>query len=228
MQVRHLLAVLTQQVRSNRLALELIFLITTVLMVPVFAIHCCTGIGFRHLTRDPAAVMSRWIHEPTPVAEHFVCFGFLSQAGIFLWSAAAFVCLFTALVLHQRKVERKERLVPFFTVAGIFTLALGIDDCFMMHDDIYPTLGIPEKLVMIMYMLILVFFIIRFWRVILGSPFILLGVALFFFGFSVLMDMIFGSQWYVLEDGTKVVGIVSWMVYFWSTALLFLHEPAQS
>ncbi len=205
MQVRHLLAVLTQQVRSNRLALELIFLITTVLMVPVFAIHCCTGIGFRHLTRDPAAVMSRWIHEPTPVAEHFVCFGFLSQAGIFLWSAAAFVCLFTALVLHQRKVERKERLVPFFTVAGIFTLALGIDDCFMMHDDIYPTLGIPEKLVMIMYMLIL-----------------------FFFGFSVLMDMIFGSQWYLLEDGTKVVGIVSWMVYFWSTALLFLHEPAQS
>jgi hypothetical protein len=98
-----------------------------------------------------------------------------------------------------------------------------MDDAFMLHDIVYPQyLGLPDAIVFAGYAGILLLIMIRYYKVILESDYILFILAGACFSLSVAIDQIdqhlevvlFPERWYHLwEDGPKFAGLVSWMMY---------------
>jgi hypothetical protein len=68
-------------------------------------------------------------------------------------------------------------------------------------------------------------FLVGFRRVILEGDFLLLGLALGFFGLSVAVDVFTDRELYLWEDGAKFVGIVTWLAYFVRVSARVLRRP---
>ncbi|SDR86598.1 hypothetical protein SAMN05216421_0473 [Halopseudomonas xinjiangensis] len=187
---------------------SVILSISFVLLALVVLVSVAMSIPPGDLTRDPTAVAGVRIY-----------IGFLSQVGIFFWSTTATLCLFVALVIPGRAQTRRIR--GFFVAAGALTLMLGLDDVFLLHEHLFPFLGVNELVVLGVYGLCTVAFLLYFHKIILNSEFLLLTMALVFFGASVVIDVL-DIEWidpYLLEDGAKLIGLVSWTGYFFRTAL---------
>ena len=95
------------------------------------------GAGFTvwiaKLTGDPIWMLAK---DPAET-EHFPPYiGMLSNWGVILWTATAVICLFSAVLLKQQKAPHTTR--RFFVASGIFSLLLGIDDLYMLHDRRFP------------------------------------------------------------------------------------------
>jgi hypothetical protein len=193
--------------RASWRTIGLNLLITAGLLAPAFALHYTWGIPFGRLTRDPVAVLRGPVH-----------IGYLSQAGIFFWAAAAAACFFAARLLREGAPPSEMR--RFLRVAGSLTLMLGLDDMFLLHERVFPALGVPEPVVYAAYIAFVLYFLVRFRALILQTEYVLLGMALTFFAVSVGLDVLdpAGIDPYLWEDGAKLVGIVSWTTYFWRTA----------
>lgn len=162
-------------------------------------------------TRDPAA-----IHLAHPL------FGALSNLGAVLWAAAASIALFTAMLLPRTSGGAVR---SYLLNAGVLTAWLMLDDLYMLHERVLPDfLGIPQPLVFGAYVLLVALLIVRFRRVIIGATdYRLLALALAFFALSIASDQGPGEwhqlRWLILvEDGAKLLGIVSWLAYFASIA----------
>ncbi len=179
-----------------------------VLGLPV-SLWLLKGKPIHYFTQDPAAIAG------TPFY-----YGFLSNVGILLWSAAATVCLFSFLLLRRRSGEGEA--AAFALHSGILTLVLALDDLFQFHEAFFPIyLGIDEKLVLGGYAAYTLYFLVRFRNAILDSDFLLLFLAFAFFGASIFADFLpHGSEGhYLFEDGAKFFGIVGWTAYFFRTCL---------
>lgn len=175
--------------------------VSAVLMSVVLLLHFWKGISIDRLTCDPTAVVK---------APSYT--GFLSQVGILFWSASAAICMFSAKVLsrHPDNLETKS----FLFVSGLLTLVLCLDDVFLLHEQfLLSFFGIPEKVVFIGYAGFMLLYLVRFYSIILNTEYILLGMALVFFAVSIVLDF-FDPPIYLFEDGAKLVGIVSWLSYF--------------
>ncbi len=97
------------------------------------------------------------------------------------------------------------------------TLVLGIDDVFLLHEKVFPWFGVPEEAVVGSYAGFVLFYLVKFYSVILKTEYVLLVMALSFFGLSATLDLVQPHGSYLLEDGAKLVGIVSWLAYFFRT-----------
>jgi hypothetical protein len=149
--------------------------------------------------------------------------GFVSQLGILLWAAAAAVCFFCAKV-----VSKAHPLKKFLLVSGLLTLMLGMDDAFLLHEAVFPHIGVPEKVVLGAYCILGLLYVIRFQRVIETTAYVLLWLALAGFAASVALDVLPppGVNPYLFEDGAKLLGIVAWMSYFLSVGAAALRGSA--
>jgi hypothetical protein len=152
--------------------------------------------------------------------------GLVSQLGGLLWSAALAICLFTYVLLNQRGPETRSAR-RFLLQAALLTGILLLDDYFQLHEDIGPNyLGISQKLVILFYGIFALFFLFFNLNEILGSEYLLLGLALAMFGLSILIDgthpekiepfkRIINNQLSTfIEDGFKFVGVATWLTYF--------------
>lgn len=172
----------------------------------VFALHIIWDVPYRELMADPNALTDSPIY-----------YGFLSQVGILLWSATATTCFIFAYMTVLLKAEG-ERLY-FFIFSGLLIFWLMLDDSFLIHEEILPGLGVPQKLVILIYVLVVLFYLNRFKKLILRhTPYLLLAISLFFFAVSVVVDLFFNFETpniidTVLEDGSKFIGIVLWLAY---------------
>lgn len=198
--------------RRRWIASALPLAITALLVGGVLFLHRWKGVPIGDLTGDPAAV-----------GGHPIYIGFLSQAGLFLWSAAAAICLFTASTLsrHQRLFDTRR----FLFASGLLTVLLGLDDAFLLHESLFPRLGVPEKIVYSGYAAVVLVWLVRFRAAIRHSEYGVLGLALACFGTSLTLDVLepaVGLDRFLFEDGAKFAGIVSWLTYFVSTAALAL------
>ena len=150
--------------------------------------------------------------------------GLFSSLGILMWTAAATLCLFLAAC--RSGVGQTPR--AFWTYAGILTAALLADDLFLLHEVVFPYhLGVPEPLVYVAYGVLAVGFLVAFRRVILRTEFVLLALALAWFAASLTVDR-WGHLWlprgfFLVEDGFKLLGIASWLLYFARTAFAELR-----
>lgn len=176
---------------------------SAVLIGIVLLVQAWKGVPFEQLTRDPNAIFDMPLY-----------IGFLSQAGIFLWAAAAAICLFGGAVLASRPDHTATS--RFLYAAGLLSMLLGLDDAFLLHEQFFPFIGIPEKAVYVMYACLTLFFLFRFRDQILDADYPLLAAALMLFAASILLDVIQpeGIDIFLIEDGAKLVGIMSWMTYF--------------
>jgi hypothetical protein len=150
--------------------------------------------------------------------------GFVSQLGGMLWCATLSVCLFSFFVLPRQNARLA---VPrrFLLQAAILTGVLLLDDIFLFHEDVAPHyLHLPEKLVMVGYLLLGIAFVVLNRNEILSSEYLLLLLALTMLGTSVFLDALpmedLGLPYFFkrleifLEDGFKFAGIATWLVYF--------------
>ena len=176
-------------------------------------------IPFSHITCDPAAVAE--IHPFT---------GMISNIGILLWAGAAVICLFCWALLSKN--PDKTRFSTFVLYFGIMTLILLLDDLFMLHEQIIPCdLGIPQKFVLLGYLGLALCGIVFFRKTILTTDYLLLLLALGFFGLSIFVDVfdheidaLIGGWRYLFEDGSKFLGIVTWLGYFGRTCFIAMRD----
>lgn len=201
--------------QASSLPMAVAFTISFSLIAVTVFIHFWAGVPVGDLTRDPVAVTGGAVY-----------IGFLSQTGIFFWAASAAVCLFTAHVLARRPDVAPAR--NFFFAAGLLSLLLGIDDVFLLHERLLPGLGIPELVVYGTYVALILLWLVRYRGIMMRSEYVLLGMALAFFGISVMADALNPDVpgRVLLEDGAKITGIVSWLVYFFRCGALELRNDA--
>ncbi len=191
------------QLRSIKLTLLVIFLVTVVLLGVVFVVHFQTGVSIGKLTRDPATALKGSAY-----------IGFLSQIGIFFWAGASVVCLFTTYILANSSGNLQ--LEQFFFESGLLSLLLGFDDVFLLHEIFSAYTGIPEKIIFAGYLGLLLLWLFQFYSIIFRTEYLLFGIALVFFGVSIFIDITKPNIQYMVlfEDGAKLVGILSWLAYF--------------
>ena len=204
------------QFRSSWPAILLILAISTAFISAVLFIHFWKGASIGELTRDPVSVLCCSLY-----------IGFLSQIGIFFWAASSAVCIFSAYVSPRNSYYTK--LKSFLFAFGLLSLVLGIDDVFLLHEVFFPYyIGVQQEIVYIIYVGFTLFFLVKFHSIILKSEYILLGMALGFFGVSVALDIISSKNLYIFEDGAKLIGLVSWLVYFFRFGVFtILHNASQ-
>lgn len=202
---------LTHQPSNSTLRNRLICIALTVsaiIMGLVLFLHLWKGVPINRLTQDPTIIGGLAAYA-----------GFLSQTGIFFWSATATLCFFSVALLWGFTEQRELRL--FLLVSGLLTLLLGLDDAFLLHESVLPYFGIPQNFVLGSYVVFVMLYLLRFHQIIFQTDYILLAIALSFFGLSVILDVLNppGINPFLFEDGSKLVGIVSWLAYFFSVGL---------
>ncbi len=107
-----------------------------------------------------------------------------------------------------------------------------LDDFFLLHEKIFPIyFGVPEKIVYLGYFGLILCGGVVFKKCIMETEYLVLLIALGFFGLSMFTDAIQGrielilGSWRILfEDGFKLLGIVSWMGYFCRCTLLRIKD----
>lgn len=180
----------------------------TLLLACVYVAHFWKGVPIAYLTQDA-----------TVVGNVTFFAGFLSNIGVLFWCATAAVCLFTAALL--RAAGRDVPVRGFLLASGLLTAFLLLDDLFRLHETVFPGyLGIPELAVYAAYAALGIGFVLRYHARAFCAEGTLLMVAMLCLGSSVALDVfpIPGIDPFLLEDGFKLVGIVSWFFYFLRTA----------
>ena len=161
------------------------------------------NIPFAYFTSDPTAVL-----DGHPLV------GAISNIGILFWCSTAAVCLFVS-TIHRKKGNAI--IAKFLLYSSSLTSVLLIDDLFMLHEDLLPIyLHIPQTLIYAAYLSIILIYFIKFSSMILQTEFILLFIACAFLGLSVGVDIFLSDQnlIYLVEDGFKLFGIITWFIYF--------------
>ena len=166
----------------------------------VVAVKHAEDVPFGDLSRDVTVVLDGHPYD-----------GMLSQIGLLFWAATVALALFSACVRRLR--SGNDRVVLFLFAAAAISGVLALDDTFLIHENV------GQKLTFSVYLLVVAVWLVAFRRVVLRTPYLLLGVALaFFFGsaaFDVLRDHLGGPfHSYVLEDSTKLFGILAWCAYY--------------
>lgn len=199
--------------RASLPAIMLVATVSAALMGIVLLLRFWKGVPIHHLTPDVTSIVGAPAYT-----------GFISQVGMLFWAGAAAVCLFSAAAVSRHAGGLPLR--RFYRVSGALTLVLALDDLFMLHEGFFPGVGVPEKAVLASYAAFVLFYLVRFGRVILGTEYLLLGTAFAFFGASVVLDLLnpAGINPYLLEDGTKLVGIVAWLAYFFRAGIATLAQ----
>jgi hypothetical protein len=151
------------------------------------------------------------VRDPSQLAKFPFYIGALSYLGVLIWCVGAAIGLFCAALVRERGMR------GLLAGAGVLSLLLGLDDLFTFHEVIAPEyLLIQERYVMGTYALLLLGLLLWQVRTILArTDFLLLGIALAFFGASTIIDSGAGDQGlnYLLDDGLKLCGALGWAAY---------------
>ncbi len=162
--------------------------------------------------------------------------GALSNVGVLLWWTSAVVYAFAAFLLRRTTATVPGRRLEkvFLVYMAVFAGLLALDDLFMLHEAMLPVwLGISELALYAVYGILAAGFV-GFIQLLLETDFLLLGLALGFFAFSVLTDQgllrflfgIRGDAGLLIEDLSKMLGIVCWLVFSLRTAAQLLNREA--
>lgn len=156
------------------------------------------------------------MHDPLSVVNAPFYIGLFSNIGIILWASSAAICFFTVAIFWKNCKAVKSTSFLFFS--GIITSVLLLDDFFILHESAFPDyLHIPQSIVLVTYAIIMLTYIYIFKKEILHTEFVILLICLLFFSYSALIDQ---TDYFYLwkkalfEDGAKLLGIVSWFIYF--------------
>lgn len=175
------------------------------------------GIPFGNFTRDPANILRMPFYT-----------GALSNVGILLWCATAAICLFSAAVLRESLQAWGMR--AFLLASGLFSGLLLFDDLFLLHEVVFPRyLHLHQNVLYAGYALMLLLCMVWFRRLILRTDFLILLCAAGLLGSGMVADLLTDqaadtSLKFLIEDGLKLFGIVSWFIYYARVSLLGVRD----
>ena len=201
------------QVRRSAQLLSSTYIVLFGLLFSITMISGYYNIPIASFRRDPTIVLGG----PSYI-------GFISNIGILFWAFTAAICLFSSVIHKQRNNQATSQ---FLLYSGLLTLWLLLDDMFMLHDSLLPNhLMIPEKLVYLGYVTIVLVYLVKFRTEILNHEYATLFIAFSFFALSVLADLLLEQQGFefLLEDGLKLFGIVTWFIFFFRTCRVYLQR----
>ena len=181
------------------------FNILTVLMLGGLSVYAKLnnqGDGLERLFSDP---FDLW----------FPYEGILTGVSEVLWCVAVTICAFTFGVVRQQKSRSRSQIFLFFSalLLGVFFL----DDRFRMT-LILSSLGVSKKLIYLCYASGVFIYSVKFWRFIRTTAYLPLIAAVLLLAISRLEDLFsVRSQGLhaMLEDGTKLLGLLNLALYFW-------------
>ena len=143
--------------------------------------------------------------------------GWFTSISEILWCTAIAICLFSAFLLPQSS----HRFQMFLWASAAVMLLLFFDDRFrltLVLCVLFNTCKLVKLSVYSLYSLLLVFYAWLFRRTIRATPYIPLLTSFCLFGFSSVIDIAPITSRGIhamLEDGTKLVGLINLTIYFW-------------
>lgn len=177
-----------------------------------------------------AIPLETFTREPVIVAINtedccFILSGAISNLGAIMWIAGAAVFLFSGILLHSLQDKRSAAFIGFM---GVIALLFGLDDIFLIHDEILPWFGAPEKAVLLAYLCMLGAHTIIFAADILDNRYIALAIAYGLFGVALAEDVFkftgSGDLHFFLEDGLRVVGLGAWLYFFLHASWRYIKD----
>lgn len=197
-----------------KIYIPIVILLTLVALVGYYQ-----DISVAVFTRDPAVTVIESKISPFIDPKYNPFLGIVSQVGVLFWCITASLCIFCSRIISQKNYLANS-WTDFLRFFGFLTLILLLDDLFLLHESVIPELfKIPEKITYLGYMSLCIWGLIKFRQVILKTEWIILLLSFFWFFCSIITDSLpflrsFYYIQYLLEDGFKLLGIVSWFYYF--------------
>lgn len=143
--------------------------------------------------------------------------GWFTSISEIMWCSAISVCLFSAILLPIAN----RRFKIFLFASSLVMLLLFFDDRFrltLILCAFFGTCKVIKLGVYLMYGIILILYAWLFRYTIRQTPYIPLLLSFCLFGFSSAIDITPISSRGIhamLEDGTKLVGLINMTIYFW-------------
>jgi hypothetical protein len=198
--------IVVSNIKNSRKDIFKALLLIGFLLGMIQFIHAWRDIPYENLVRDPNAIanLPKYI-------------GFISQFGIFLWFASVGICFMGYFLIRGiESVNIKSKYLLYF---GIFSLMLGLDDAYMLHEELAHR-GLYEEMFFGVYAVMLLVFILKFLKLFFQTHFILLILSGFCLASSIAVDK-YDHTLFLLDDSFKVSGIVFWFAYFFRTVYTF-------
>lgn len=154
-----------------------------------------------------------------------VYYGFVSNTGILLWVITAAVSLFVAFLLFG--TGQQPHLLRLALTGGLLTGWIALDDLFLLHERVLPHLGVPQLVVLALYMVLGVAYGLVNWRFLWKQDWWLLGLGATGLAASLAVDIFFHSLDDVLvyiEDSAKFFGIACWALFHLMTFFGHMRE----
>ncbi|MEM8539824.1 MAG: hypothetical protein AAGF25_02610, partial [Pseudomonadota bacterium] len=151
-----------------------------------------------------------------------VYYGFISNLGILLWCGTAAVCFIAGACFYVS--NSSSTVTRFAIMASLLTGWLALDDMFLLHELVLPSLGLPQVVVIGIYAILVLGYLGLNWRFIMQQEWWILAVGSGTLSLSVIVDTVFHSLvpvFVYLEDSAKFIGIVSWASFHLLT--IFMH-----
>ncbi len=188
----------------------------SILFFAVIKIQDKVDVGL--ITRDPQVTTeSPWY------------LGAASMIGVVGWAIAAGILGFAAALAA---IDERPGLTTLALGTGAFwSLLLSVDDLLLLHDDLLLRLLPDDRPILVAYAI--AFAVWLYWLAgeIPRAARLPLLVAITGFGLSATIDIVWhvDSDWrLVLEDGTKFLGIWSWVVFAASWSAIALRPDLES
>lgn len=173
-------------------------------LLSIYAKIRSKGAGIENLFSDPFYVGVFYL-------------GWFTSISEIMWCCAIAVCIFTALLLPAAN----RRFQLFLFASSLVMLLLFFDDRFrltLILCAFFGTCQVVKLSVYSLYGLLLISYAWIFRYTIRQTPYIPLLASFFLFGFSSAIDITPISSTGIhamLEDGTKLVGLINLTIYFW-------------
>ena len=146
--------------------------------------------------------------DPVTALEGPAYIGFVSSVGAAVWSVGCGACLVGALTLDGRA------RLPF-GFGGLLTALLLADDLFLIHEAYIERVGLPMIAAPMIYAGLAIGYFVGFRDFIRRHGIWLLPIAGAFLAASAGVDTALEEDApFVVEDGTKLFGIVTWTSFF--------------
>lgn len=217
------------KIQSYLFNLNLPFKSTTSL-IKIYTLTCLFIIFVYLLTENTNISMYELVADPNEVGQVAPYTGLVSTIGILFLCGTVSVCLFSTYLIDTMNFQNRKWSM-FFKYSGYFILLLLVDDLWQIHENIPNLLFLDQRnvssnnksiqnsleaVIFGVYGAIFAIYLIRFKKLIYQTEFLILALALGFFGLSTTIDIFLESisGHFILEEGLKLLGIVSLLTYY--------------
>ena len=191
----------TQPVRAQALLVVSVVLAAFCVIGGFVVLAALTDHPFHYFSKEPAESLD---------ADLYI--GWFAHLTAVVWLGAAATALFAGVTLHR---SGRRRHAWFLLAGGALSTLLGADDLFLLHEFVYPRVGIPQEAVYLAYGVLLAAYVWRFRPEILADDWLTLLVAGAFFATATSSDVV-QHRWgvpHVVEDGAKLIGVALWSTF---------------